>query len=182
MPVPRSSWGGGAVAAIEWARDALLSIGAVERAAEAETRLADSAWLLGQRDAANAHLERAQALIAEGDSLAGTRPRDQRGVALSCAGGPQRRGDRVGGQALAMADAFELDEVRAHALDNISIAKQSLGDRTGDDDLARSIEIARAANSIAPADGRSTISRCGLLRERRPRSGRGAARGSDRSR
>ena len=40
----------GAVEAIEWARDALLSVGALERAAEAETLLADAAWLHGQRD------------------------------------------------------------------------------------------------------------------------------------
>ena len=47
-----------------------------------------------------------------------------------------------------MADALGLDEVRAHALCNLSIAKRHVGDPTADDDLSRSIEIARAANSV----------------------------------
>jgi tetratricopeptide (TPR) repeat protein len=54
----------------------------------------------------------------------------------------------VGNQALSMAETFGLAEVQANALGNLSIAKRSVGDPTGDADLARSIEIARAANSV----------------------------------
>ena len=56
-----------------------------------------------------------------------------------------------------MADAFELDDVRAHALTNLSIAKQSVGDTSGDDDLARSIEISRSANSIELGRGLNNL-------------------------
>ena len=147
----------GAVGAIEDARDALLSVGALERAAEAETLLADAAWLHGQRDVAYLHLDRAQALIADGDpSPARARVLSAASRYLALAG----RGDEaitVGGQALAIADVFELDDVRAHALTNISIAKQSLGDPTGDDDLARSIDISRAANYVELGRGLNNL-------------------------
>jgi tetratricopeptide (TPR) repeat protein len=54
---------------------------------------------------------------------------------------------RIGREALAMAEALGLDELRAHALNNIGVAKINLEDLTGLDDLERSIEIAVAARS-----------------------------------
>jgi class 3 adenylate cyclase/tetratricopeptide (TPR) repeat protein len=135
------------------ALDALQAGGSVERAAEAETLLADAAWERGRRDDAYAHLDRAQKLIAGGDpSPARARILSVASRYLALAGRSHEAID-VGGQALAMADALGLDEIRAHALDNISIAKEDLGDSSGRDDLLRSIEIARAVNS--PELGRS---------------------------
>ncbi len=135
------------------ALEALLAVGSLERAAEAETLLADSAWEHGRRDDAYAHLDRAQQLIAGGDaSTARARILSVASRYLALAG-RSREAIEVGSQALAMADALGLDEIRAHALDNISIAKEDLDDRSGRDDLLRSIEIARAVNS--PELGRS---------------------------
>ncbi len=138
----------GAVAAIEAARDALLTVGASERAAEAETQLADVEWLHGRRDEAYAHLEAAQALIADGE------PSPARARVLSAAsryhalGGRSAEAITTGYQALVMAEELGLDAVQAHALCNLSIAKRLVGDRSAEDDLARSVEIARAANSV----------------------------------
>ena len=114
----------GAGAATEAARDALLTVGASERAAEAETMLADVAWLHGRRDEAYAHLEAAQALIADGE------PSPARARVLSAAsryhalGGRSAEAISTGYQALVMAEELGLDAVQAHALCNLSIAKR----------------------------------------------------------
>jgi len=134
-------------AAADAAREALEAVGSVERLAEIETLLADDAWEKGHRDEAYAHLERAQALIKDGE------PSPTRARVLSVASrylalaGRSHEAISVGGQALAMADAFGLDEIRAHALDNIGIAKNDLKEGTGRADLLRSIEIGRRINS-----------------------------------
>lgn len=54
---------------------------------------------------------------------------------------------RVGHDALALAEALGLDEVRAHALNNIGSARCSADDFGGIDDLERSLEIAKEINS-----------------------------------
>ena len=133
-------------AAVE-ALDGLLASGEIDRAAETETLLTDIAWEEGQRDDAYLHLERAQALIAEGE------PSPIRARVLSqvaryqALAGRSHEAIKVGYQALAMAESLGLQEVRAHALDNISIAKQDVGDPTGRDDLLLCIEICRPLNS-----------------------------------
>ena len=58
---------------------------------------------------------------------------------------------RVGREALAMAEELGLDELQAHALDNIGLSRLSIGDRGGLEDLDRSIEIADAINSVESA-------------------------------
>jgi class 3 adenylate cyclase/tetratricopeptide (TPR) repeat protein len=131
----------------------LLANGATERAAETETLLADVAWEEGQRDDADRHLARAQALIAGGA------PSPVRARVLSLVSryhalaGRSHEAIGAGYQAVEMAEALGLDEIRASALDNISIAKQDIGDPTGRDDLLRSIEILRPLNS--PEFGRA---------------------------
>ncbi|HEU5263784.1 MAG TPA: hypothetical protein VFU34_04045, partial [Gaiellaceae bacterium] len=54
---------------------------------------------------------------------------------------------RIGNEALAMAEELGLDDLRAHALNNIGVAKMSGGDLSGLDDLRRSIGIADERNS-----------------------------------
>jgi tetratricopeptide (TPR) repeat protein len=46
-----------------------------------------------------------------------------------------------------MADAFRLDDIRSHALNNIGMAEYLLGDPRGIEDLAESLRIALARNS-----------------------------------
>ena len=111
--------------------------------------LADVEWLHGRRDEAYAHLEAAQALIADGSRIAGDGPASsarRRDTTRSPAAVLRRSPSAV--RPSPWRTPSELDEVQAHALCNLSIAKRLVGDRSGDDDLARSIEIARAANSV----------------------------------
>jgi tetratricopeptide (TPR) repeat protein len=54
---------------------------------------------------------------------------------------------RVGREALGMAEELGLDELRAHALNNIGTARVNLGDRGGLADLELSIEIALSVKS-----------------------------------
>jgi tetratricopeptide (TPR) repeat protein len=53
---------------------------------------------------------------------------------------------RVGREALAMADELGLDEVRAHALNNIGSSRMASGDTGGIQDLEQSVAIAVAAH------------------------------------
>jgi class 3 adenylate cyclase/tetratricopeptide (TPR) repeat protein len=133
--------------ALEEARDGLLATGDSERAAEADALLAEFWWHRGNRDRSLEHLNRARALVeglppSSGKALVLSQVSRYRALAEE-----NEEAIKVGEEALAMAEALRLDEVRAHALDNIGIAKFNLGDLTSLDDLERSIEIAVAARS-----------------------------------
>ena len=54
---------------------------------------------------------------------------------------------RIADDALAMADALSLDELRSHSLGTIGLTKERFGDPTAIRDLERSLELALAANS-----------------------------------
>jgi len=139
--------GKGRDAALEEARDALLAIGDFERAAEADALLAESWWHRGNRDRSREHLDRAHVLVNDlppSASKAHVLSQVSRYRALA---EESEEAIRVGREALAMAETLGLDELRAHALDNIGIAKFNLGDLTSLDDLEQSIEIALAARS-----------------------------------
>jgi tetratricopeptide (TPR) repeat protein len=65
--------------------------------------------------------------------------------------GDSEHGIRVGREALAMAEKLGLDELQAHALDNIGVSRLGIGDRGGFEDLERSIQIGDAINSVESA-------------------------------
>ncbi|HLG08072.1 MAG TPA: adenylate/guanylate cyclase domain-containing protein [Gaiellaceae bacterium] len=123
------------------ARDASLSAGDTERAAEAEAFLAHVAWYRGQPERVRLHLDRAT-------ELAGGSPSAAKGRVLSISArtrtvsGEPETGMRIAEEALEMADSLGLDELRAHALATIGTAKTVLGDPTGIPDLERALEIA----------------------------------------
>ena len=50
-----------------------------------------------------------------------------------------------------------LEELQAHALDNIGLSRVGLGDRGGFDDVERSIEIADAINSVESVRGHGNL-------------------------
>ena len=52
-----------------------------------------------------------------------------------------------------MAEQLELDEIRAHALNNIGNARVTLGDAGGVADLERSVEISAAVGSVESVRG-----------------------------
>jgi class 3 adenylate cyclase/tetratricopeptide (TPR) repeat protein len=139
--------------ALEEARDALAAAGNEELAGEADALLAEVWWHRGDHDRSLQYLERAQRLVA------GVAPSPAKAHVLSQVSRFRALAEendeaiRVGEEALAMAESLGLDELRAHALDNLGVAKVSSGDRTGVADLERSVEIALAARS--PEAGRA---------------------------
>lgn len=133
--------------ALEEARKALLEVGDSERAAEADALLAEVWWHRGNRDRSRDHLARAHALVEELPPSAGKAHVLSQVSRYNALAEESEEAIRVGREALAMAEALGLDEIRAHALDNIAIGKFHLGDLTSIDDLEQSIEIALAARS-----------------------------------
>jgi class 3 adenylate cyclase/tetratricopeptide (TPR) repeat protein len=126
---------------LELAARGLVELGDREHAARAEILLADSDWRAGQRDAADVHLQRAVDLVRDTPSS------PAKAAVLSEVSRYHMLGDRfddaiqIGRQALEMASELGLDEVRAHALDNIGSARSNSGDVDGIGDLEMSIKI-----------------------------------------
>ena len=124
-----------------------LAAGDVETAAEAEIFWGEAVWAHGDRDAAFSHFDRAAALVADAP------PSPPRAFVTSSVSrfqmlaGRSAEAIRVGGEALAMAEELGTHELRAHALNNIGVAKANGGDLSGLGDLRKSIDITRALNS-----------------------------------
>jgi tetratricopeptide (TPR) repeat protein len=139
------------------ARDELLGVGAKERAAEAEALLAEVSWHQNDRAACNGHLDRASALSEE------LPPSPAKAYVLGqlaryrMLGEDHREAIRLGGQALAIAESFGLDELRAHALNSIGAAKFHFRDPTGLEDLEASAAIGRAIRSPEAARALNNI-------------------------
>ncbi len=125
---------------LEQARRAFLEAGDVERAAECQTMLGDARWRHGDRDAAFEQLEQAI------DGLA--KPSHAKAYALSelarmrNAASEPETAVALGREALEIADALELRELRVSALTTIGIARTLTGDTGGIDDLRQSVEAA----------------------------------------
>ncbi len=141
----------GAGEALEEARDALLETGDSERAAEADALLTDVWRYRGNRDRARDHLDRAHSLVQDLPPSAGKAHVLSQVSRYDALAGKGHDAIRIGREALAMAEELGLDEIRAHALINIAIAKQDLGDWTSLEDLERSIAIALGVRSSEAA-------------------------------
>ncbi|HUG65777.1 MAG TPA: AAA family ATPase [Gaiellaceae bacterium] len=136
----------GALDALEEARDALLAAGDRETAAEAEISVSRVWWHRGRSDEASAHETHAAELA--GSAVSPATARVLANVARTRAiGGDPEEGLRLAREALAMAEALELDELRTHTLSTIGMAKGYLGDPTGRRDEERALELALAAHS-----------------------------------
>ena len=128
------------------ARDALLAAGEVEIAALAELQISDMVWRLGRGQDAQEHANTAAAMIE------GRPPSVEIGQAKAhlakslMVTGRSSDAIRVGTEALAVADAVGVDDIRTSALNSIGTARVTLGDLGGFDDIERSIRIAEAAN------------------------------------
>ena len=126
---------------LEAARDSLLEVGDTTRAAEMEAFLALVAFDRGEGTATRAHLDRAE-------QLAGTSPSPSAARVLTVSArtreitGDHEEGRRLGESALAMAEELGLDELRAHALTTVGMAKESSADVTGRLDMERALELA----------------------------------------
>jgi class 3 adenylate cyclase/tetratricopeptide (TPR) repeat protein len=137
--------------ALEEARDALLAVGAAEPAAEAEAFMGHGAWYRGDRDTAEGHFSRAYALVSERGASASK----ARVLALTARfrmlGGASEGAIRIAREALALAEALGLDELRAHALTTIGSSSNRIDVRTGRAELEEALEIGLAANSPVAA-------------------------------
>jgi len=133
--------------ALEEARDALLAAGDAETAAEAEAYLSRAAWYAGRRDGAQAHLDRAAELLeGRGPSVAKARVLSF-SARLRFLAGDLNEALPIAREALALAEEFELDELRAHTLTTIGSAKERHEPASGEIELERALAIAVAANS-----------------------------------
>jgi class 3 adenylate cyclase/tetratricopeptide (TPR) repeat protein len=141
----RAEGGGGEV--LEEALHELLVQGNSELAAEAEVMLGELRFRQGDRDGAFVRFEHALALLADAP------PSLSKAHVLSTLSrfhSVARETDsaiRIGRQALKMAEELGFDEVRAHALNNIGIARAARADAGGIDDLEHSLAIALERNS-----------------------------------
>jgi class 3 adenylate cyclase/tetratricopeptide (TPR) repeat protein len=133
---------------LEAARAGFVAIGDRARAAEAALMLAHISWGVGSRDRVLIHLEDARDLVAD---LPASRIQ---ALVLSEVARYEMLADHnekaieVGREALGMAERLGLDDLRAHALNNIGCARAFIGDPKGMADLEESIAIASRANSV----------------------------------
>jgi tetratricopeptide (TPR) repeat protein len=132
--------------ALEAARDALIAVGDSDRASETESVLSRVHWDRGQHDLVREHLARAEALAGDSVSAAAARVLAVSGRIRAIAG-EHEEGRRLAEAALVMATELRLDELHAHALTTIGMAKYDAGDPSGVKDMERALEIALAVDS-----------------------------------
>jgi class 3 adenylate cyclase/tetratricopeptide (TPR) repeat protein len=129
------------------AAEAFLAQGEVEAAAETEILSAQLHWERGERDLSDEHNARALALV-DGRPPSAAQARvvaeHARSVFLS---GDARHGLELSERALPLAEQVGDDELRSQVLNTVGMARVSLGDRAGIEDLRRSVALAEAANS-----------------------------------
>ncbi|HVR14014.1 MAG TPA: AAA family ATPase [Gaiellaceae bacterium] len=138
------------------AREVLLA-GDVHDAARAEVVLGEYRWLRGDQAGSNEHF-----IVAEGlakrmtDENAKLRVLANLGR-FAMLNDENERAVVLGRPALALAVKLGGDEMRAHVLNNIGVARVALGEPEGLDDLEASLEIARRAG------GPEHVRACGNL-------------------
>jgi tetratricopeptide (TPR) repeat protein len=138
-------------AALEEARDALLAAGDPVRAGEVETFLANVAFDRGRGDRVGAHLERARELVGDSTSESAARVLAT-SARIRCIHQDSTEALAQAEAALEMAAALCLDELRAHALTTVGMARNDLEAGSGTADMERALELALAVDSpIAPA-------------------------------
>ncbi|MDX6369472.1 MAG: hypothetical protein QOG93_974 [Gaiellaceae bacterium] len=126
------------------AREALLA-GDVHDAARAEVVLGEYRWLRGDEGGSSEHFIAAEELAERmTDENAKLRVLANLGR-FAMLGDDNERAVALGRPALALAEKLGRDDMRAHVLNNIGVARVALGEREGLDDLEASLELARTA-------------------------------------
>jgi len=121
-------------------------VGDMDRASEAESFLAQVSWERGEHELVREHLARAEALAGDSVSAAAARVLAFAGRIREIAG-EHDEGRRLAEAAFATATELGLDELRAHALTTIGMAKNDVDLGSGVADMERALEIALAADS-----------------------------------
>jgi class 3 adenylate cyclase/tetratricopeptide (TPR) repeat protein len=125
----------------------LLAGGDVEGAAEAETTQCEQFWLAGNTAVAMEHLDRARSLLEDRDPSPAKARMTGTAARLMMLNARDEEAIRLGEEALALAEALGLEQVRAAALVDIGSARSALGEDEGLQILGEAIEIAREANA-----------------------------------
>jgi class 3 adenylate cyclase/tetratricopeptide (TPR) repeat protein len=153
-----------AKSALEEAFEPLRAVGEQEQAAEVDALLAEQWWLSGDSARSTEHLDRAHAAVDALPASAGKTRVLSQVARYRMLAARYEDALRIGTDALAMAESLGLDELHAHALDNIGVTKMYVGDRSGLEDIERSIELALAARSPEAARGYNNLAACfGML-------------------
>jgi class 3 adenylate cyclase/tetratricopeptide (TPR) repeat protein len=155
--------------ALEQARDALVAAGNTELAAEAESFLAYVAWDRGRGDVVRECVRRAEELVGDAVSPAAARVLATAARMREIAGQPGE-GLRLGERAVALAEQLELDELLAHALTTVGMAKNGREEGSGIADMERGLEIALAANSRVAASTLNNLAVETLIEGNLPRA------------
>jgi class 3 adenylate cyclase/tetratricopeptide (TPR) repeat protein len=160
--------GGAGVEELESARDALVTAGDRESAAEAEIMLGELLWSLGRGDDAAQRFTAAQGLVEGRPPTRATvyaLANISRFLAITDAYEPAIE---LGRAALAQAGELELPDLCAHALVTIGVSRVATGDTDGVADLERAVALARQAGSAegvrACLNLASTLANLGDLR------------------
>ncbi len=143
--------------ALEEARDGLLALGQLERAAEAELLLADLRWLQGETDAARAHVDSAAALVADSPVSPAKALVLSQLSRFHMLASRYDQAIRFGEEALGMATALGLEELRADALGSIGAAHTGRGDPGAIEELQESIDILEHRGSVQALRGYNNL-------------------------
>jgi DNA-binding SARP family transcriptional activator/class 3 adenylate cyclase len=138
---------------LQQAKEELLAIGDLERAAEAEAMLAEAAWFDGNDELCLPHLERALGLLHQRPASA-ARARVLAAVARHRATpiGEWEAVVELAREALTIAEALDLAEIRADARITLGKARVFLADAAGLEDIEQGLALAVATNSLIVAE------------------------------
>ena len=120
--------------------------------------LAELASYVGDHDTASSHLERAVALIEPAPGSWAKAFVLSRAARLDLLRARLDEAIALGRQALEIAIALELDEIRVHALNTIGTARVERNELEGLEDVERSLTLARQINSPESARGYLNLS------------------------
>ena len=136
----------------------LLEAGELELAAEAEVLLGDLLLIAqGRRDEAVSHFDAAVALLFEQPaSRSKVRVLASR-AHFHLAADEAEEAAVAAEEALALADALGLDDLRAHTLSTLGFSRVMTGDLDGLRDLRNSVDVAALANSPQVARGYNNL-------------------------
>jgi tetratricopeptide (TPR) repeat protein len=127
----------------------LIALGDRELAAEAEAQIALAHWARAERDIAYEHMDRALSFVADAPASPAKASVLSWRAAFFMLAGENDEAIRCGREALALAEALGLDEIRSNCLNTIGGARVEAGDPGGTAELEQAIELARRINSSA---------------------------------
>jgi class 3 adenylate cyclase/tetratricopeptide (TPR) repeat protein len=137
----------GDAAGLSAAVDELIEAGDTATAAEAEAILTLNAWQHADREGWQLHLDRALALVRDAPPSAGKASVLATRARYTFLAGDAARAFPMAQEALAMAQALNLGELQAHALNTLGLASRAVDVGDGYQEMRASIALSESANS-----------------------------------